>query len=153
MIPETFFGLPLHPLVVHAPVVLVPLTALGLVAVVVVPRWRRPYGPLLVLGAIAASSSAWAARLTGEAFEESLDLSGPVAEKVAIHESLGTTLPWFVLVQAVLTIAFMLVDRRDAARAVVLGVAILAVVAAGAATVQLVRTGHAGSAAVWDPAG
>lgn len=153
MIPETVFGLPIHPLVVHAPVVLVPLTALGLVAIVVVPRWRRPYGPLLALGAVAAAASAFAARLTGEAFEESLELGGPVAEKVAIHENLGTTLPWFVLAQAVLTIALVLVDRRDAGRAVVLGVAVVAVIAAGVATVQLVRTGHAGSEAVWNPTG
>lgn len=153
MIPETVFGLPVHPLVVHAPVVLIPLTALGLVAVAVVPRWRRPYGPLVAAGSVAAFFSALAARLTGEAFEESLDLGSPVAEKVEIHEQLGQMLPWFVLVQAVLAVALVLVDRRGAGRAVVLTVAVLAVVAAGAATVQVVRTGHAGSEAVWNPTG
>lgn len=153
MIPETVFGLPVHPLVVHAPVVLIPLTALGIVAIVVVPRWRRGYGPLVAAGSVAAFLSALAARLTGEAFEESLDLGGQVAEKVEIHEQLGQVLPWFVLVQAVLTVALVLVDRRGAGRAVVLTVAVLAVVAAGAATVQVVRTGHAGSEAVWNPTG
>ncbi len=62
-------------------------------------------------------------------------------------------LPWFVFVQAVLAVAPVLVDRRGAGRAVVLTVAVLAAVAAGAATVQVVRTGHAGSEAVWNPTG
>ena len=34
------FGLPLHPLAVHVPVVLLPLGALGVLLVLLVPRWR-----------------------------------------------------------------------------------------------------------------
>jgi hypothetical protein len=36
----TFAGLPLHPLVVHAAVVLTPLAALLVVGSAVLPRWR-----------------------------------------------------------------------------------------------------------------
>ena len=39
-----FFGLPLHPLVVHGAVVLVPLAALGTVAVVLSGWVRQRYG-------------------------------------------------------------------------------------------------------------
>ena len=36
-------GLPVHPLVVHAVVVLLPLATLGLIAIAVRPAWRRTY--------------------------------------------------------------------------------------------------------------
>ena len=51
---DTVLGLPLHPLVVHAVVVLLPLVALGVMALAVVPRWRArlalPLLGLLVVG-------------------------------------------------------------------------------------------------------
>ncbi|MEV4388804.1 DUF2231 domain-containing protein, partial [Micromonospora sp. NPDC049580] len=47
--PDTVNGLPLHPLVVHAVVVLLPLAALGVAALAVRPSWRGRYGGLVVL--------------------------------------------------------------------------------------------------------
>ncbi|MCW2828706.1 MAG: hypothetical protein JWQ67_2322, partial [Marmoricola sp.] len=43
---DTFNGIPLHPLVVHAVVVLLPLAILGTIAIAVRPGWRGKYGPL-----------------------------------------------------------------------------------------------------------
>lgn len=40
----TLFGLPLHPLVVHAAVVLLPLAALGAIVIAVSERARKRYG-------------------------------------------------------------------------------------------------------------
>lgn len=37
----TVFGLPAHPLVVHAVVVLLPLAAVAAIAAALVPRWRQ----------------------------------------------------------------------------------------------------------------
>src|SRR5689334_10532250 len=48
-------GLPLHPLVVHATVVLVPLAVLGAIVVVLVPAARRRYGSLVVVTAAVAT--------------------------------------------------------------------------------------------------
>lgn len=42
-------GLPVHPLVVHAVVVLLPLAIVGTILVAVRPTWRRAYGPLVVV--------------------------------------------------------------------------------------------------------
>jgi len=39
----TINGLPLHPLLVHAVVVLLPLAAVGSIIIAVVPKWRRRY--------------------------------------------------------------------------------------------------------------
>ena len=44
-------GIPLHPLVVHAVVVLLPLAVVGTIAIVLRPSWRVRYGPLVVLAA------------------------------------------------------------------------------------------------------
>jgi len=64
-------GLPLHPLVVHAVVVLAPLAALLGLAYAAVPRWRWLLRwPLLVLSAIAAGAALVAAA-SGESLMES----------------------------------------------------------------------------------
>ena len=157
MIPDTVMGLPVHPLLVHAPVVLIPLSALGLILIVVVPRFRPQYGTLVAIGCVLSFLSAWAAELTGQDFEERLEesgqLGGEVAEKVADHAALGQTMPWFGLALAIVGVAFVVLTRRGAAKNVILAVSILAVIVAGATTVQLVRTGHAGATAVFNPAG
>jgi len=153
VIPETIFGIPAHPLIVHAVVVLGPLSALGLIVVVLVPRWRRAYAPLVAQGTIAATVSAIAAAIAGGALEESLGASGVLLEKIEAHESIAMTVPIILLVQTVLAVAVVLLDRRDAARGLVLAVSIGAVVVSGVAIVQIVRAGHAGSEAVWNPTG
>ena len=49
---DSVFGLPLHPLAVHAVVVLVPLAALGAVVMVVSRRLARRYGGLIVAACV-----------------------------------------------------------------------------------------------------
>lgn len=59
-------GLPVHPLVVHAVVVLVPLSVFGLLLVVLVPRLRAPVGWLVLLLMAGASGSSWVAIQSGQ---------------------------------------------------------------------------------------
>lgn len=130
-----------------------PLSAAGLVAVALVPRWRRTYAPLVAAGAIATMLAGFASVMAGEALAESIQASGPLAEKIAQHEALGETLRWLLLLQAVMSVALVLVDRRGAARGVTIAVCVAAVVASGVATVWVIRTGHVGSEAVWSSTG
>ncbi|PKQ21842.1 MAG: hypothetical protein CVT65_16395, partial [Actinobacteria bacterium HGW-Actinobacteria-5] len=65
-------GLPLHPLVVHAAVVLVPLAALGALVVLAWARARDRYGWLVVAFAVAGAGAAVVARLSGEALAAGL---------------------------------------------------------------------------------
>ena len=44
--PNDFNGLPLHPLIVHATVVIIPLAALTVILFAVWPRFRSWAGPL-----------------------------------------------------------------------------------------------------------
>jgi uncharacterized membrane protein len=71
-LPETVRGLPLHALVVHAVVVLVPLAALGGIVCAVWPAVRRHFGALTLLGAVVATALVPVATGSGENFERQL---------------------------------------------------------------------------------
>lgn len=146
---DTFRGLPVHALVVHAVVVLVPLCALGLVVIAVVPRWRPRFGLLVVLGTTAALACIPVATASGKNLQKRIHASGVIERQISHHRQLGQQVIWFVLVMWVLAVALYLVDRAGRTGAVALVVAVLAALAGLAATAQVVRAGEAGSTAVW----
>jgi hypothetical protein len=144
---DTIFGLPVHALVIHAVVVLLPLAALGVVLMAAVPRWRPALRwPTLAFAVISIASIPVATR-SGHALERRIGSS----ELIETHAQLGDTMIWFGLAMLVLTAAFVFADRSRQSGAVVTSLAVLAVLASGAATVQVMRTGHAGTTAVWQP--
>lgn len=139
-----FFGLPLHPLVVHGAVVLVPLAAIGTVAVVLSGWIRQRYGWLTLGLAVAGAGAAIAARLSGEALAASLGSGGSA---VAAHRAWGELAPFpAVLLAVALGAALLLENRSRAGWWVSAGVAAASAVAA---LVLVVLTGHTGATAVW----
>lgn len=139
-------GLPLHPLIVHAVVVLVPLTALGLVVMVSsVPRSRR-FGPAVVFVAAAAAVSAFLAAASGQQFRDALGLRGG-----ATHFNYGQWLPWLALLLLIAVVAVFVRDLRGGTRRGTWGttLAVVAVLIAIAATGLVVATGHSGAGLVW----
>lgn len=142
---DTVAGLPVHALVVHAAVVLVPLAALLSVAVAVVPRLRavRRLLWLVVAVDVGAFAITVVTKLSGQELRSRL--GGQIA---ADHARRGGVMPWFALalVAAVVLLAFA--ARRTGA---LTGIAVaLVVVTAAAASGWTVWTGHSGSAAVWE---
>ena len=144
-------GLPVHPLVVHAVVVLLPLACLGTIAIVVRPAWRERYGVIVVACAAVATALIPVATSSGEALEERVGEPGA-------HAEMGDTLLWFAIPLLLLSAALVWIDRRrraghDSGRAdgprVVQVVAALALVAAVAASVQVYRVGDSGARAAW----
>jgi uncharacterized membrane protein len=142
-------GVPVHPLVVHAVVVLLPLAIIGTIAIVVRPQWRRRYGPLVVLGALAATVLIPVATSSGEALQERVGNPGD-------HAELGDQLIWFAIPLLVLSAALVYLDRRKTQGKPPVGphslttvVAVLAVVSALAAGVQVYRVGDSGARAAW----
>lgn len=77
-------GMPVHALVVHAVVVLVPLVAIGLLLMAFVPRFSRRFGWLVALGAVGAAGASAVAKEAGEALEARIGTPG------FDHASLGT---------------------------------------------------------------
>jgi len=155
-------GVPIHPLVVHAIVVLLPLALLGTIAIAVKPAWRRPYGPLVVAAVAVSAILAPVATSSGEELEHRVGDPGE-------HAELGDQLIWFILPLLALTVALVWVDRRATRTAALTDgadraattsspsklptvLAALAVVAALACTVQVYRVGDSGAKAAWGDA-
>lgn len=138
-------GLPVHTLVVHAVVVLLPLGALGAIALAVRPRWRHAYGPLVLAALALATVLLPVATSSGEALEERVGSPGE-------HAELGDSLIWFTIPVLLLVAAMVWFDRRPDKRPslnVLRGVGVVAVIAALAMTVQVVRVGDSGARAAW----
>lgn len=143
---DTITGLPIHPLVVHAVVVLVPLSALGAIAVAFRARWNRRYGWLVVLGALVATVSSFVAKESGEALASRVGLP-------ADHAQIATLMPLFSTLMLITVTALWWYDRggddrRTTMRSVL---AVLTVVTALLALAWAVRAGHSGATAVWKP--
>ena len=148
--------MPIHPLVVHAVVVFVPLAALSAIAFVV-PKWRwlaRWPALILTLGATAAS---YVATLSGDQLMEDRGLNTPL---VRTHEEWGERLMLAMWVFAALVIvAFWVLphvtrlsggkDRPARVAALATPLTILVPLAAVVVLVLVVITGDAGAKAVW----
>ena len=122
---DTIFGLPVHALVVHAVVILVPLGAVGGVLVALVPALTRRYASLVALVTLAAVPAVFVAQESGPELEDRVkatlgagSASAREADLLEQHAALGgSLLPW-VIVLAVGAIAFAAIShyaRRFAA--------------------------------------
>ncbi len=144
---DSIAGLPVHPLVVHFAVVLLPLAALGLILLVIVPRWADRYGLLTLLVLVVGTGAAFVAKESGEA------LAAQVGEP-ATHAAWGDQLPLLAVGLLVLAIAWYVLHRRSSsagrprsAATTILGV--LASLMALVVTGVTVLVGHSGAEAAW----
>ncbi|MEN0072123.1 MAG: DUF2231 domain-containing protein, partial [Propionicimonas sp.] len=102
-------GLPLHPLVVHAAVVLVPLAALAALLVLFSGRLRERYGWLTAGLAIVAAGTTVVARLSGEAFLQTLGVGGAAVDT---HRMWGQLAPFPASALALLVVVALLLRRQ-----------------------------------------
>ena len=158
---ETFFGLPAHPLMVHLPVVLIPLA--GIIAIVFAfrPAWLDRFGwHLVVLSGLGALGGVLAAG-SGESLSDMQHKAETAAredhfELGEIARNLG--LVFFLVVLGVVLVRHL--ARRKAATegiwskvntkgaAIVFSLALVA--SAAAATISISQAGHQGAKLVWD---
>ena len=141
---DTVAGLPVHPLVIHAVVVLGPLAALLLVAYAARPAWRTGLRwPTVVLSLVAAGS-AWVATESGEALEER------VGDPGFEHADKGelAAISMYVLAGAAVVVVFLLARAGQAARTTAVAV-VVSLAAAAFAVYAVVDAGHSGASSVW----
>ncbi|MFI5956525.1 DUF2231 domain-containing protein [Cryptosporangium sp. NPDC051539] len=111
---EKVFGLPAHPLVVHAAVVLVPIAVLASFAYVLVPRLRPKVGWVLVLSALGGAGAAVVAYETGDRFAKYLGGTPAIDE----HGGFGKDTRNMAVLLAVVAVVLVLVERsRNSRRA------------------------------------
>jgi len=168
---EEILGLPAHPLIIHAPVILVPLLIAVAVGYAIVPPWRRAFGWAVVLLAFAAPGPVLLARLSGEAFQARLDgrdqLPAELAEKVRVHSAHSWILLWLVVGLAVASLLMVMVGGALRRRAddydeyddppprggLLILITLLALVVlglSGASGWYLYQTGDSGARMVWE---
>lgn len=156
--PDTIWGLPVHPLIVHLVVFLVPLTVLAALAVSLWPKARRPGAPWVLGLATIALITIPMATDSGEHLEEQVPRSSLVEE----HAELGDTLlplvaALWVALAVIVAIGFHVRRKTERppnwTKAVTLVAVVIAVGAAVVSGVQVVRIGHSGAKAVWSDVG
>ncbi|GAB3882541.1 DUF2231 domain-containing protein [Terrabacter terrigena] len=154
---DIILGLPVHALVIHVVVILVPMAALTAIAYVVRPAWRRVLRWPTAVGAVVAGGSAFVAAQSGEAL---LTRVSQVRASTTNFELLSTHTEWggrarlFCLAFMVLTLValwFARPPREESPRGHALDMLLgtLVVLSATAALVTVVIAGHAGSTVVW----
>lgn len=149
--PNDFYGLPLHPLIVHATVVMIPLAVLTVILSSAWPKFRTWAGPLPLALSLIGLILVPLSTSTGETLEKHVAPSALLEKHTQLAEGL---LPWMIAL-AVFAAAGYAIHYRSTrghsmAKAATSAVAVLAIVAAVGASVQVARIGHSGAKAAWD---
>jgi hypothetical protein len=154
-------GLPVHPLIVHVAVVVLPVAALALIVIMALPRvhWMLRWG---VIAALAVGTlAAWIAAESGEALSERVG-------DAEVHEALGENLPTIALITLGLGVVWAVISELSAraaraatsagatgptgSRALLWLRIIVSIVTAGMAAYAIYYTiivGHSGAVASW----
>jgi hypothetical protein len=148
---DTIFGLPVHILVIHAVVVLVPLCAVGVIVAAVSRTWRERLAVPIVVLLTFAVASAFVAKLSGQKLYDRLIGGGLTpSDDLVRHTDLGRWAPWVVLAFWIIVVAWLAVaGNRERADGIVVVLAVLAVAAGIGATAYIALVGDAGSRSVW----
>ncbi|MPZ80603.1 MAG: hypothetical protein GEV28_09485 [Actinophytocola sp.] len=175
--PEFIGGLPLHPLIVHFVVVLLPVAVLGSILTAIWPWVRKRFGWLAVAAAAVGTILAPIATNSGTKLEARIGTNSGIER----HAELGNLMVWWALALFVAVTALMVLhtmaERRAAAeveaepadepadggvavatatrkatsQTVAMLVAIVATVGLAVGTgIHVYRVGDAGARLVWD---
>ena len=156
-------GLPAHPLFIHVPVVLIPVTIVAAIVCMVRTDWFSRYGIALALVTIVAMSSIFVTMQAGAALEAALHLTGRAAHLISEHSQAAHILAFvYVAFTAVLIVTFAagrisggmdtgltILDRVLSPRPVFTALRVLLVLLALGSAVMVFRVGDLGAKAVW----
>lgn len=173
---DTLGGIAGHPLLVHIPVVLIPVATIGVIAIAIRPSFMRHYGPLVAGVAFVGFLGSVLAASTGEALEEEFEDAGQtISGTLADHVEMGDRVKIVAFLFLLATLAWVVLARRrrtadtsadtsaDAtagtagtpaaagrSRHAVTALMVLALVTGGVATWSVTTTGHSGATSVWE---
>jgi preprotein translocase subunit SecG len=157
---DEVFGVPTHPLAIHAPLVLVPIAAVASVVLAVRTDWRRRLGWFVPAWVLVLVVMLFVAKESGEAAANANNVFGNIDQHEELAETTFTmSIIWFVLTLAVAAwdhfgvsmrvraLSAQAATRRTDGIGITLGV--VAAIAAVVTTIWLIRTGHTGSESRW----
>ena len=140
---DTVLGLPVHALVVHGVVALLPVMTVVTTVWAFLPRASRRVGWAVVAGNAVVAVLTFVAKESGESLQERL--GGTVARE---HAEIADVLPFFALALLFASVLVQALRDRDV-RVPDRLPAVLTALVALVALVWTVRAGHSGSEAVW----
>jgi hypothetical protein len=152
-------NLPLHPLVVHAAVIGIPLAAL-LAFLFAFPKTREWARWPLAITVVGVTAVTFVARQSGLAFEAALGIrpGNPVGDLILRHSLLANQLFYIMIGFSVIALLNVFIVSKRAADGAAkqsailrIGLPILLVAVAVAALAWVVRVGDLGARAVWNP--
>jgi hypothetical protein len=152
-------NLPLHPLVVHAAVIGIPLAAL-LAFLFAFPKTREWARWPLAITVVGVTAVTFVARQSGLAFEAALGIrpGNPVGDLILQHSLLANQLFYIMIGFSVIALLNVFIVSKRAADGAAkqsailrIGLPILLVAAAVVALTWIVRVGDLGARAVWNP--
>ena len=168
---EEFTGIPMHPLLVHAAVVFVPLLALAAIGYGFVPFLRPHLRLVTAVLAVLAPGATWVAKLSGQAFFdrgiERKDITEGFVSVIQRHQNFGNLTAYYTTALGVLTLVlvYLVAPRRATSTVGAMQasgpawrtspalrwiVAVLVAVAGVVSIYYVVRTGDSGAHAVWE---
>ena len=141
-------GLPLHPLIIHAVVVLVPLSALGVIFLLVFPRFAPTFSPLILILLIASTVAGFIAENSGQSLSNRVGYPGDHAEQ-------GERLAKLILLFTLLYITWFVIYRKSikiksADKLLKNSLSVLLLLTAIASTTLTFIVGHSGAKASWE---
>jgi hypothetical protein len=156
-------GLPAHPLFVHVPVVLIPVTILAASVCMIKLEWFSRYGIALAVVSIAAMSSIFLTMQAGGALQSALHLRGRAAHLISEHSQAAHYLAFiYVAFTAIVIVTFAaqrisggmptglsILDRVLCPRVAFTGLRLVLVLLSLGAAVMVFRVGDLGAKAVW----
>lgn len=156
---DQLFGLPAHPLLVHMPVVFIPLTLTLAVIAVFWQRGRKVLSLVVAAGATISMLGAQVAVMSGKALEERVKESSLIQQ----HGELGEGARTFAILMFLVAVAFVVrewggelrvpgaerLGRLLAPRAIGIAVSVALIASGGLATIWVARAGHLGAKATW----
>ncbi len=147
---DTAFGLPAHPLLLHVPVVFVPILGLAALATAIRPQLLDRFGVPLAAFSVVTLASTLLAAGAGEAFKEDVERQlppGTAFPTLEQHAEAGDFLRWLVILLTAALVAALFRKRiPNAGQLVLRGLIVLLAVTS---VFWVIRTGHLGSKAVW----
>lgn len=160
---DKLFGLPAHPFLVHIPIVLLPLSAIGVAAMTSRRSWYLSYRWVVLAIGIVGAAGAVLAASAGERLEGRIEAieGDQAAAGWEHHAQLGETARNVALLYVALLAAYVVVPwvaarrRADTPRAqpvtrwLTPTLAVFALLGAAGSVVTIVQAGHTGSGAVW----
>lgn len=152
---DEILGLPAHPLIIHATVVLTPLLAVLATVYALLPRTRAVLTWAVIPLAVVVPVAVLAAKESGEELKEGrfASVDDVLARRLTEHEALATPLLLGAVALGLVALVRVYVSSRvdGLPRPVGTVLSVLTVVLAAVVGYYVLRAGHTGAIAVWSP--